>query len=159
MEGFVRDRIVAKVSSAIDPHQFAHAGHSTTDALVYLLQAIYEALDTGSCGARLFFADFSKGFDMIDHEILISELRCLSVHPVLINWTKVFPINRTQAVRIGGTISDWKSPKGGIPQGTNLGVILFTIMANNQLRSWKLRIKFVDDTTALEIIPRNTLVN
>ena len=85
MEGFVRDRIVAKVSSEIDPRQFARAGHSTTDALVYLLQAIYEALDTGNCGARLFFADFSKGFDMIDHEILISELRYLSVHPVLIN--------------------------------------------------------------------------
>ena len=90
MEGFVQDRLVAKVSSAIDPHQFARAGHSTTDAWVYLLQAIFEALDTGNCGARLFFADFSKGFDMIDHEILISELRYLSVHLLLINWTKTF---------------------------------------------------------------------
>ena len=85
MEGFVRDRIVAKVSSAIDLHQFARAGHSTTDALVYLLQAICEALHIWNCGGRLFYADFSKGFDMIDHEILISELRYLSVHPVLIN--------------------------------------------------------------------------
>ena len=156
MEGFVPDRNVAKVSSAIDLCQFARAGHSTTDALVYLLQAIYEALDTGNCGARLFFADFSKGFDMIDYEILISELRYLSAHPVF-NWTKAFLTNRTQAVRIGGTISDWKSPKGGIPQGTKLGVILFTIMTNNLLRSWKLRIKFVNDTTALEIIPRNSI--
>ena len=147
----------AKVSSAIDPRQFARAGHSTTDALIYLLQAIYEALDTGNCDARLFFADFSKGFDMIDHEVLVIELRYLSVHPVLINWTKAFLTNRTQAVRIGGTISDLKSPKGGIPQGTKLGVILFTIMTNNLLRSWKLRIKLVDDTTALEIIPRNSI--
>ena len=45
---------------------------------------------------------------------------------------------------------------GGIPQGTKLGVILFTIMTNNLLRSWNLRIKFVHDTTALEIIPRNS---
>ena len=37
-----------------------------------------------------------------------------------------------------------------------LGVILFTVMTNNLLRSWNLRIKFVDDTTALEIIPRNS---
>ena len=94
---------------------------------------------------------------MIDHEILISELRYLSVHPELINWTKAFLTNRTQAVRIGGTISDWKSPKGGIPQGTKLGVILITSMTNNLLRSWKLRIKFVDDTTALEIIPRSSI--
>ena len=116
MEGFVRDRIVAKVSSAIDPHQFARAGHSTTDALVYLLQAICEALHIWNCGGRLFYADFSKGFDMIDHEILISELRYLSVHPVLINCHDSY----------------------------------------NLLRSWRLRIKFVDDTTALEIIPRNS---
>ena len=40
---------------------------STTDALVYLLQAVYEAVDTGNYGARLFYADFSKGFAMIDH--------------------------------------------------------------------------------------------
>ena len=43
-----------------------------------------------------------------------------------------------------------------LPRGTKLGVILFTIMTNNLLRSWNLRIKFVDDTTALEIIPRNS---
>ena len=41
-------------------------------------------------------------------------------------------------------------------RGTKVGVILFTIMKNNLLRSWNLRIKFVDDTTALEIIPRNS---
>ena len=50
-----------------------------------------------------------------------------------------------------------ENPKGGIPQGTKLGVILLTIMTNNLLRSWNLRIKFVDDTTALEIIPRNSV--
>ena len=41
------------------------------------------------------------------------------------------------------------------PSGTKLGVILFTVMTNNLLKDWKLRIKFVEDTTALEILPRN----
>ena len=31
----------------------------------------------------------------------------------------------------------------------------FAVMTNNLLRDWHLRIKFVDDTTALEILPRN----
>ena len=52
-------------------------------------------------------------------------------------------------------VSDWKSPNGGIPQGTKLGVILFSVMTNELLVDWNLRTKFVDDTTALEIIPRN----
>ena len=60
-------------------------------------------------------------------------------------------------MRIGNTFSEWKSPKGDTPQGTKLGVILFIIMTNNLLHSWNLRIKFVDDTTAFEIIPRNTV--
>ena len=80
MEGFVRDRLVDSVSVDLDPRQYARAGYSTTDALVYLLQAIYEAVDRGNCGARLFLADFSKGFDLIDHEILTNELQLLQVH-------------------------------------------------------------------------------
>lgn len=58
------------MSHQIDPHQHERAGHSAADALVYLLQAVYEAVDTGNCGVRLFFADYSKGFDMIDHSVL-----------------------------------------------------------------------------------------
>ena len=84
MEGFVRDRLVDLVSVHLDPRQYARAGLSTTDALVYLLQAIYEAVDIGNCAARLFLADFSKGCDLIDHEILINELKLLQVHFCLI---------------------------------------------------------------------------
>ena len=146
-EGFTWDCLITQVSHLIDPCQFAQAGHSTTNVLVYLLQAVYEAVDTGNCGARLFFADYSKGFDMIYHSVVIEELRKMHVHPVLVNWITAFLCNRTQAVRIENVISEWKTPKGGIPQGTKLGVILFMIMTNNLLRSWNLRIKFLDDTT------------
>ena len=31
-----------------------------------------------------FFADYSKGFDMIDHSVLIEELRNMHMHPVLV---------------------------------------------------------------------------
>ena len=102
-----------------------------------------------------FFVDYRKGFDLIDHNILLEELVCLDVNPVFINWIKAFLANRTQAVRIGNSFSEWKSPNRGIPQGTKLGVILFAVMTNNLLRNWHLRINFVDDTTALEILPRN----
>jgi hypothetical protein len=37
------------------------------------------------------------------------------------------------------------------------GVGLFTIMTNSLLANWHLRTKFVDDTSALEIIPRNCI--
>jgi hypothetical protein len=50
-------------------------------------------------------------------------------------------------------LSDWKSPNGGTPQGTKLGVIIFSVMTNKLISDWHLRTKFVDDTAALEIIP------
>ena len=98
-----------------DPQQFALRGHSTTDALLFMLQAIYEAVDCADLGARVFFADFSKGFDLIDHNILMTELRKLEVDPALISWIAAFLTDRQQVVRIGATLSDWKFLKGGVP--------------------------------------------
>lgn len=53
-------------------------------------------------------------------------------------------------------MSDWLTLKGGVPQGTKLGVILFTVTTNRLLSDWRLRIKYVDDSSSLEIIPRNS---
>lgn len=44
-----------------------------------------------------------------------------------------------------------------MPQGTKLGVMLFTIMTNNLLADWTLRVEFLDDTSAIEILPRNSI--
>ena len=44
-----------------------------------------------------------------------------------------------------------------MPQGTKLDVILFSVMTNRLLLDWKLHIKFVDDTSAIEILPRNSI--
>ena len=51
-----------------------------------MLQAISEAVDSGEASARIFFADFSKGFGLIDHTILMHELSKLEVHPALLSW-------------------------------------------------------------------------
>ena len=41
--------------------------------------------------------------------------------------------------------------------GTKLSPILFPVMVDDLLRSWGPRIKYVDDLTILEGIPRNSL--
>lgn len=113
----------------------------TTDTLLFLLQPFYEALDSGNPCARFFIADFSKGFDRIDHQIRMNELVDLDIHlvmlnPVMLNWIAAFLANRKQVVRIYGPLSNWRYPNGGMPQGNNLGVILFSVMTNNLLYDW-----------------------
>lgn len=156
MEGFTSTRLLSQLEGKIDPGQFSHKGHYTTDAFIYMLQAIDEAVDTGDASARIFFTDFSKGFDLFDHSILMQELADLEVHLVLFSWTAAFLTHWRQAVKIGGSLSNWLTLKGGVSQGTKLGLILFMVMTNRLLSDWRLRIKYVDDTSTLQIIPRNS---
>ena len=60
MEGFARTRLVSQLSDKLDPRQYAREGHSTSDTLIYLLQEIHEATDREHCGARIFFAHYSR---------------------------------------------------------------------------------------------------
>ena len=50
----------------IDSRQFARTGHSITHALPFVLEAIYDAVACADLGARVFFTDLSKGFDLVD---------------------------------------------------------------------------------------------
>ena len=86
-------------------HQFALAGKSKTHALVFSLQIILEALDQGDTYARIFFTDFSKGFDLVNHNILIQEIELLGVHEATIRWIGSFLTDRLQRVRIGQVYS------------------------------------------------------
>ena len=76
MVRFERSRQITQIAENIDPRQYAREGHSTADALIYLLQSIHEATDTGECAARIdiFCLDSSEGFDLIDHNILLKKL-------------------------------------------------------------------------------------
>ena len=156
MEGFTVTRIMPSIVSQLDKKQFAMAGKSTQQAIVYKLHLALETLDKGGCAVRFFFADFRKGFDLIDHEILLHKLSNLGIHKVMLGWIAAFLCERSQLVRIGTHTSTHQYINGGIPQGTKLGPILIAVMVNELLSTWIPRAKFVDDLTALEIVPRNS---
>ena len=60
MEGFVRSRLITRIADNIDPYQYGKEGHSTADVLIYHLQSIHKATDTGECSAKIFFADWTS---------------------------------------------------------------------------------------------------
>ena len=154
MEYCTLDKLFPQIVDKLDSKQFALPKKSTTHTLVYLIHSILNALEKGSCTARLFFADFKKNFDLVDHNVIVKELVNLGVEPAIIRWIIAFLLNREQCVRVGNSSSSWKKTSGGLPQGTKLGPLLFAVLIHSLLKDWPGRIKFVDDTSALEIVQR-----
>ena len=100
LEGFALDSLFQQIVSKLGHKQFPIAGESTLPALVYFLHTILESLDRGENYIRVFFADFAKGFDLVDRNVLISELELLGVHICLRNWIGAFLTSRPQRVTI-----------------------------------------------------------
>ena len=95
---------------------------------------------------RPIFADFTKGFDVIDHSVLLDELKSFDIDQILFFWVPVrsFLTNRVQAMRVGSSLSSWKQVNGGVRQGTILDLTLFAVMINKLLRNGHMRSKYVD---------------
>ena len=71
--------------------------------------------------------DMSKAFDTVDHHILISKLKDVGVSTEALKWFTSYLTNRSQRVRINSTLSDALDVFTGVPQGSILGPVLFSI--------------------------------
>ena len=91
LEGFTLARVYPSIVGNLYRNQFAVAGESTEQALVYLLDLALEALDRGGCCLRLFFVDFKNVFDLSDHLILMKKLSTqYNLHCSLLRWVASF---------------------------------------------------------------------
>ena len=98
LEGFTLKLLLSQVADQLYPKQFSFPKTSTTQAVVYMLHFLLAGLESGQCSVRIFFADFKKGFDLIDHNVLNDELVKLGVHPAIHRWIRNFLTNREQCV-------------------------------------------------------------
>ena len=81
---------------------------------------------------RVFSFEFSKAFDSVPHAIVCNKLMSLKMNPYVINWIVSFLSNRKQRVVVDGFVTEIVSIDRGVPQGTVLGPILFSIMVNDK---------------------------
>ena len=87
---------------------------STTHALIHLTKKIWEQLDSGKYGCRI-FVDFQKAFDTVDHTILTQKLNYYGVRGNTNYWFSSYLKNRTQFVTVNGFNSELKEINCGVP--------------------------------------------
>ena len=75
--------------------------------------------------------DFSAAFDVVDHGILLKKLTAYGFSPNAINWVNSYLSNRMQCVFFNVSFSSFKSLQCGVPQGSCLGPLLYTIFTND----------------------------
>ena len=126
--------------------------HSTSHAIVNMVQSIQEVIKYNKVAIGIFI-DLQKAFDTVNHSILLSKLDSYGICGIAKNWIKSYLFNRKQYVSIDGIESDQEFVYHGVPQGSVLGPLLFTLYINDMHKCIKnsTSFHFADDTNLLYI--------
>ena len=101
--------------------------HSTESALIRVFNDILLANDSGDY-VILVLLDLTSAFDTVDHDILVARLQHLvGICGSALDWFRSYLADRTMCVQVAGSESQIAPLSYGVPQGSILGPLLFSL--------------------------------
>ena len=130
IERLVLSRIISHVSSSsnFNPFQSAYRKyHSTETTFLRITDSLRNICATGHA-AVLVSLDLPAAFDTLDHNNLIDILNGhFNISDLALSWFRSYLSQRSQLVKMDNFSSSLTSLNSGVPQGSVLGLILFSL--------------------------------
>ena len=103
---------------------------STETSLIHTTDAFLKGIDDKKLIACMLL-NMSKAFDSVDHQILLPKKQSVGASTGALKWFNSYLTNRYQIVRIHSSVSDPLRVECGVPKGSILGPLLFSIYVND----------------------------
>ena len=155
LEKIVADRLSAfmETNNLLNPNQAGfRKERCTTDQVLKLVQVASDKIHENKEGSTTLvtFFDFSRAYDKVWREGLISKMIKLNVPYQFIKYTRLFLSARRTVVDINGVKSDRFYLNEGLPQGSAISPLLFLLFINDiteHTQSGATPSLFADDTS------------
>ena len=105
-------------------------GRRTSDNLVFFSQKVSDAFNRGKKILSLYF-DIEAAFDAVWHDGLVHKMITMEVPTYITVWVHNYLLDRSFDVRVGDSISSKARIVTGVPQGSSISPILFSIFIND----------------------------
>ena len=130
---------------------------SPTHAILDVLTTSYDQINDNNF-TGLILLDFQKAFDTVCHTSLLSKLEHYGIRGVALKLMSSFLFGRQQYLAHQDMQSEIVTNRFGVPQGSNLGPLLFLIYINDISNALNTTPKLFADDTCLVIHAANPSV-
>ena len=104
--------------------------HSTGTVLLDITDFVFESFDNGEV-VILVLLDYSKAFDCANHQLILAKSKALGFQESALKMLSSYLSCRQQKIKIENDESNWCKLLNGVPQGSILGPLLFTVLLND----------------------------
>ena len=132
LERIVYEQLYTHVSPALcsEQHGFIPRRSCITNLAVYL-QSAWEAISDGYQTDAI-YTDYSAAFQSVNHSLLIHKLKnSYKLEHSALNWFVSYLSDRRQRVIVNGKTSEWTPVLSGVPEGSLLAPLLFSLFIND----------------------------